>query len=392
MNLFGLFGNKETVTMSSQPVTPCEPEKFNPFKIEDDSNNPFLLSHVTDRELIAYVTRNPTLARCVQLIRSEASNVQFEALKSNSGNPVKDIKGVKRAKAIKPEYVYDALINPLLYSSKNEMLQLIFWQQMLKGGCFLKLAFTESSQRLYIEICPYADYIVVKDRENSEKEVGIRHKSKGDESDVIPFILNYTDWAIIDAPNGFAVKYTPSAFDSKTPFIPLIAAVQAAKLQTMQYHRASVTLEKNPILPSIISVIPPAEMASNAIEEMSKSLVARLKGAKDEGKHMLAFGDVNVNSLSQITSDLFKVDLMQQVEKDIAIAMGVPSDLIGVGQGTYENMMQSRLHFLEMTVYAEYAEPLLNTICGALLPTEKFIKIDKTKLQIEDKQNKVEKQ
>lgn len=335
-------------------------------------NNGNELSDYSKDEVLKYVQLSPVLSRCVSIIRSQAGDVEFLTTKKQGG-VVKD--------GFTPQQVFDAIYSPLLYNSKNEMLQELFWLQMFQGGCYIIINNTNALSGVYFEICPIDKAEIVFD---NDKKIVIGIKiTKNNNENFIPFLNHYTDWQT-KKDKIFAIRYAPLSYDARNGFLnsPIFSAILAAKLQIMQYHRAGVILDKNPNASSLYSIVPSEFVSRETAEALRNALIESVKDAKKEGKPIVAFGKVEVTSLSSLDSDLFSVKLMQQAEKNIAIAMGVPPNMLGIGSATYENMAGDRINFLENCVYANYAQPFLSAICGALLPPAQYLKIDKSTLNM----------
>lgn len=135
---------------------------------------------------------------------------------------------------------------------------------------------------------------------------------------------------------------------------PLEAALQAID----QHNAASAwnqALLQNAARPSGALVYAPKEgpalLTEDQFKRLKRELEEQIEGAANAGRPLLLEGGLDWKSMSLSPSDMDWRQGRDAVARDIALAFGVPAQLIGLPDAqTYSNMKEARLAFYEDTI------------------------------------------
>ncbi len=135
---------------------------------------------------------------------------------------------------------------------------------------------------------------------------------------------------------------------------PLEAALQAID----QHNAASAwnqALLQNAARPSGALVYAPKEgpalLSEDQFKRLKRELEDQIEGAANAGRPLLLEGGLDWRSMSLSPSDMDWRQGRDAVARDIALAFGLPAQLIGLPDAqTYSNMREARLAFYEDTV------------------------------------------
>jgi len=135
---------------------------------------------------------------------------------------------------------------------------------------------------------------------------------------------------------------------------PLEAALQAID----QHNAASAwnqALLQNAARPSGALVYAPKDgpalLTEDQFKRLKKELEEQIEGAANDGRALLLEGGLDWRSMSLSPSDMDWRQGRDAVARDIALAFGVPAQLVGLPDAqTYSNFREARLAFYEDTV------------------------------------------
>lgn len=132
-----------------------------------------------------------------------------------------------------------------------------------------------------------------------------------------------------------------------------------AALQVIDQHNAASawnqSLLQNAARPSGALVYAPKEgpalLGEDQFKRLKRELEEQIEGAANAGRPLLLEGGLDWRSMSLSPSDMDWRHGRDAVARDIALAFGVPAQLIGLPDTqTYNNMREARLAFYEDTV------------------------------------------
>ena len=146
-------------------------------------------------------------------------------------------------------------------------------------------------------------------------------------------------------------------------------ALEAALLSIDQHNAASTwnqSLLQNAARPTGALVYAPKEGTGNLSEEqfrrLRQELDEQLSGSTHAGRPLLLEGGLDWRAMSLTPTDMDWNNGRDAVARDIALAFGVPAQLIGLPDAqTFSNMKEARLAFYEDTIL-----PLAESLCAAL--------------------------
>jgi HK97 family phage portal protein len=149
-----------------------------------------------------------------------------------------------------------------------------------------------------------------------------------------------------------------------------LSSIEAAAYSIDQHNQAGMwnqALLQNGARPSGALVVKGAEGSGNSLSEEQFS---RLKGQLEEGysgslnagRPLLLEGGLEWKEMSLSPKDMDFIEGKNSAARDIALAFGVPPQLLGIpGDNTYSNMREARLALWEETIL-----PMLDNITAAL--------------------------
>jgi HK97 family phage portal protein len=149
-----------------------------------------------------------------------------------------------------------------------------------------------------------------------------------------------------------------------------LSPIEAASYSIDQHNQAAIwnqSLLQNGARPSGSLIIKPDNLQNGNLSEIQYN---RLKeqvdncftGAINTGRPMLLEGGMEWKEMSLTPKDMDFIESKNSAARDIALAFGVPPQLLGIpGDNTYSNMQEARLGLWEETIL-----PMLDHIKDAL--------------------------
>lgn len=96
---------------------------------------------------------------------------------------------------------------------------------------------------------------------------------------------------------------------------------------------------------------PSANLSEEQFARLKDEAAAQYSGARNAGRPMLLDGGLSWQEMSLSPKDIEFLDARHAAARDIALAFGVPPQLLGIpGDNTYANYQEARLAFWEETV------------------------------------------
>lgn len=151
--------------------------------------------------------------------------------------------------------------------------------------------------------------------------------------------------------------------------------LEAALLSIDQHNEASQwnqSLLQNAARPSGALVYAPKDgpnqLSDTQFARLKQELHEQMEGAGNAGRPLLLEGGLEWRAMSLSPTDMDWKEGRDSVARDIALAFGVPAQLIGLPDAqTYANLREARLSFYEETVLP-LAFALRDALSGWLLP------------------------
>jgi HK97 family phage portal protein len=143
----------------------------------------------------------------------------------------------------------------------------------------------------------------------------------------------------------------------------LDAATSAIELhnQAMKWNNA---LLKNGARPSgaLIMKSENSYLSDEQFERLKEQLAEKYSGASNSGRPLLLEGGLDWKEMSISPKDMDFIESKSSAAREIALAFGVPPQLLGIaGDNTYSNMQEARLALWEETVI-----PIMDNLTDAL--------------------------
>jgi HK97 family phage portal protein len=149
-----------------------------------------------------------------------------------------------------------------------------------------------------------------------------------------------------------------------------LSSVEAAAFSIDQHNQAAAwnkSLLENAARPSGALVVKnngPYEgnLSNEQYSRIKEQMEEVFMGSKNSGRPMLIEGGIEWQEMSMSPKDMDFIEAKNSAARDIALALGVPPQLLGIpGDNTYSNMQEARLAFWEETII-----PLLDYLTDSL--------------------------
>ena len=148
-----------------------------------------------------------------------------------------------------------------------------------------------------------------------------------------------------------------------------LSPIEAAAYSIDQHNQSgqwNQALLQNGARPSGALVVKSADGTGALSEEQYRRLKTQMdeqySGALNAGRPLLLEGGLEWKEMSLSPKDMDFLNTKHSAARDIALAFGVPPQLIGIpGDNTYSNLAEARLALWEQTIL-----PLLDNLSGAL--------------------------
>lgn len=278
--------------------------------------------------------------RCINIIANCASSISLLIYEKSIEIPDSQV-----AKLIK-------MPNPFM--SKEDFMQSIIHNLLISGNCYITMMKNAEDQISEMYILRSDRVSIVTDKQGFPMQYVYKC---GPASRI--FDVNIT--------NGTSEVLHIKTFNPSDDLYGL-SPLAIARFSIDQHNEAiswNKALLQNGARPSGALVI-----ESNNTPDLTDEQFSRLKdqlsneftGSKMAGKIMLLEGGIKWQEMSISPKDMDFVETKNSAARDIALAFGVPSNLLGIqGDNTYSNFSEARLSLWEETVI-----PMLQKICTKL--------------------------
>lgn len=313
------------------------------------SNNYFDLSDITsalDSKPSASpqcYRNNVIVYRCVNLIAQSASHIPWTI----------HIKNGNRLEKLEHHPLHDLLIQPNNATAGADFFTEVISSLLLFGNSYILGTNSHNNripQFMYVLPSSQTDIIV----ENGVMK-GYRYRNvKGEQIYPINSITNRS--------NVLHLKNYHSANQ-----IYGLSCLEAASMPIEIHNQASkwnYNLLKNGARPSgaLIMKDSAGYLSDEQFERLKQQLSEKYSGASNSGKPLLLEGGLDWREMSISPKDMDFIESKNSAAREIALAFGVPPQLLGInGDNTYSNMQEARLGLWEETII-----PLMDKIANAL--------------------------
>jgi HK97 family phage portal protein len=291
--------------------------------------------------------RNVVAYRCINLITQAASTVSVKARSKNS-------RGVNRELLQHP--LLDLVGKPNPITTQSEFFTSIYHYRLIGGNAFvLAVAPTgENPKELHI-LRP--DRMAVIAGKNGLPQ-GYRYTVNGKSK----------DYSVNTVTGQSAVLHIKN-------FHPLndwygLSPVEAAAYSIDQHNHSAAwnqALLQNGARPSGALVVKLSEGGTGHLSEeqygrIKTQIDEQFSGAANAGRPLLLEGGLDWKEMSLTPKDMDFIECKHSSARDIALAFGVPPQMLGIpGDNTYSNLQEARLSLWEQTIM-----PLVDSTLDAL--------------------------
>lgn len=149
-----------------------------------------------------------------------------------------------------------------------------------------------------------------------------------------------------------------------------LSPIEAASYSIDQHNEASKwnqSMLQNGARPSGALIVKgngddSAFLTNEQFTRLKKQLNEEFSGTENAGKPLLLEGGLEWMEMSLSPSEMNFLEMKNSCARDIALAFGVPSQLLGIpGDNTYSNLMEARLSMWEETII-----PMIDNVVDAL--------------------------
>ncbi|MFT4967506.1 MAG: HK97 family phage portal protein [Candidatus Deianiraeaceae bacterium] len=313
--------------------------------------------------------KNVVAYRCIAMIARSASFISLKCgVQNDDGNFVENTTHKLNSLFARPnenESFYD--IMEKLYSYK-----------LLWGNVFLRTFQGEDGNIDSIK-CLRPDRVTILSDEYGDV-AGYRYKYKK---------------VKVDFPvrgDGFCEIIHIKSFNPLNDFYGL-SAMEAAKYAIDQHNESAKyakALLQNSARPSGALVVNATEhnnggrLTDDQFHKLREQLTANHSGAVNNGKPLILEGGLDWKEMSMSPKDMDFIENKNSSAREIALAFGVPPQLLGIpGDNTYSNMSQARLALWEQTIIPlmqDVTKTLERAFGNILQEDELVIKFNKTQI------------
>ena len=292
----------------------------------------------------AYI-KNVIAHRAIGTISQGAASVSWKLFRS----------GAARLEHIKQHPLIDLLLSPNPVQSAGEFFESLYAYRLISGNAYILSVGPKSAAPRELHLLR-PDRIAVIAGEGLLPQ-GYRH-SVGD---------RYTDYNV-DRLSGRSRVLHLKNFHPLNDWYGL-SPIEAAAYSIDQHNQAGAwnqSMLQNGARPSGALVVTENDRGGNLSEEQYTRLKAQVdeqfSGPANAGRPLLLEGGLDWREMSLTPKDMDFINAKHSSARDIALAFGVPPQLLGIpGDNTYSNLAEARLALWEQTIM-----PLVQNVTDAL--------------------------
>lgn len=296
---------------------------------------------INDKLATSIVKQIPILNDGISKIRGAVSNLPFEVSEDNVTDKSEQ------------EALFNALNSPFRGYDRVSFKRRIIWDMMVRG--YSDLAVTKmilpqsNSYRIFLEPLNHVEWVQEYDVQNDVKYITNGNKRL--------YYLNKYEQVQNES---FALRINGDELERDQYSSPLLAAMNAANLFSALYNQATGILANKPAISGIAFM---KTTDHKVISDFENNLRRFSRGDEKQGGILVAGGeDFDFKSLSFGLEKLLSPETHKQAKEDMANALGIPLELLGLGNTTYANKAQATADFYRDTVLNRYGYPILSAL------------------------------
>ncbi len=281
----------------------------------------------------AYI-KNVIAHRAINMVAKAAASVPFSLYSMHGG----------KKRSVESHFILDLLRDPNPKESGKELLKAIYVYLQIHGNAYI-LAGLDNNKRLH-EL-----YTLRPDRVSIVAEKGF-----------MPQLYRYSVDEVhreypVNAITGFSHILHIKTFNPLNDWYGL-SSIEAAAYSIDQHNQAAAwnqALLQNGARPSGAIVINRKDGNNNLTDEefnrLRNMVDETFVGSRNAGRPMLLEGGLDWKEMSLSPKDMDFIETKNSAARDIALAFGVPPQLLGIpGDNTYSNLKEARVALWEQTV------------------------------------------
>ncbi|MBN8828647.1 MAG: phage portal protein [Sphingobacteriia bacterium] len=291
--------------------------------------------------------RNVIAHRCISLLAKSGSSVEWQALLQNNYSNKKEI--------TKNHALLDLITRPNPLQSGNEFFESLIAFILIAGNCFIQVIKNGNKPTELFILRPDRVSII-----SNGKSIPLAYRYK---------INNDEKYYHVDQLTGRSEILHLKHFHPLDDFYGL-SPIEAAAYSIDQHNQAAKwnqSLLQNSARPSGALVVKgeggmPGMLSETQFNRLRNQIDKEFTGDSKIGRPLLLEGGLEWHEMSLTNKDMEFLEAKNSAAREIALAFGVPPQLLGIpGDNTYSNLQEARLALWEETIF-----PLLDYITNAL--------------------------
>lgn len=307
---------------------------------KDNSN--FFMQDITAQRVAgaSEYSNNVIVFRCVNIISQAASHIPWVVLDKSSSD----------MRRLKDHPIYSLLKKPNNQQSGSDFFSDLVACKLLYGNAYI---LAQGNREINSILLLHPDNVELVITEGVPSHYNYRFNNK-----IIKFPINpkTNKSQILHIKN-----YNPTSSTIG------VSCVKAAS-KSIQLHNATSewnnALLKNGARPSGALVMKDSSqyLSPEQFERLQEQLYQKFSGSQNSGKPLLLEGGLEWRDMSINPRDMDYIESKAAAAREIALAFGLPPQLLGIsGDNTYSNMQEARLALWEETII-----PLLDKISDSM--------------------------
>ncbi|HSQ98224.1 MAG TPA: phage portal protein [Rickettsiales bacterium] len=300
----------------------------------------------------AYI-KNVVSYKCISMLARNASSIPFLLFNKQTNEDICS------------HQILDLLNNPNPIQNRIEFFEALYSYKLISGNSFVKAVFLRSENFQN----PKELFILRPDRMSivaGEFGIPIAYEYK---------VNSHKSTFYVDKLTGKSEILHIKTFNPINDWYGL-SPVEAASYAIDQHNESSKwnqAMLQNGAKPSGALMVKgdgdnPAFLSDEQFDRLKRQLNEEFSGSENTGKPLLLEGGLEWKEMSLSPADMDFLDSKHSCARDIAMAFGVPSQLLGIpGDNTYSNLTEARLAMWEETILP-MVENILTALNNWLIP------------------------
>lgn len=286
--------------------------------------------------------KNVVCYKCISMIARSASSVEFKLYDKNTN------------KTLQRHPILDLLANPNPLQNRFGFFENLYSDRLISGNAYIQaVSLNDTPKELFI-LRPDRVTIIVG---NSSLPIAYKYKVNSSETTFY-----------VDSLTGKSDIVHLKNFSPNNDWYGL-SAIEAAAYSIDQHNEASKwnqAMLQNGAKPSGALMVKGdgenAFLTDDQFSRLKNQINEEFSGSENAGKPLLLEGGLEWKEMSLTPSDMDFLNTKNSCARDIAMAFGVPSQLLGIpGDNTYNNLAEARLSLWEETII-----PMVNDVVEKL--------------------------